>query len=203
MAKLLFDEATHTYTIDGRRLPSVTEICAPLTGGRYDNAAAAYAAARGTRIHELCALYDFDALPDEIEVECVPYVRAWSDFCRDWRPTWERVEWQMHDVDGYAGTADRIGLINGRRVIVDIKTAASLDRPAKVSLACQMAGYERAAAEEGLHVDGDSLGVQLKKDGTYTVHSMKKIEKRYGFSAAELFLALLAMHRAVKGDANA
>ena len=30
-----FDPATHTYTVDGETVPSVTEILAPLTVGKY------------------------------------------------------------------------------------------------------------------------------------------------------------------------
>ena len=200
MSELLFDESTHTYTLDGKRLPSVTEICAPLTAGRYDNALAAYAAARGSRIHELTALYDLDALPDEIEAELVGYVKAWAAFCRDYRPVWERVEWPGWSIDGFAGTVDRIGLIDGERLAVDVKTAASLDRAAKVSLCCQTAAYAVMASETGLRMDGDNLGVQLKKDGSYAVHNTEKIQKKYGFDARGLFYSLLAVRAAVKGD---
>ena len=84
MAEFLFDEATHTYTLDGVVIPSVTEICSPITCGKYPPVGVVQqAAARGTRVHELCALYDMDALPDEIEAGLVGYVKAWAAFCRD------------------------------------------------------------------------------------------------------------------------
>ena len=55
---LTFDEATHTYTLDGIRLPSVTEVtrfCA--YDYRSDRPWLAEAAARrGTAVHEACAL---------------------------------------------------------------------------------------------------------------------------------------------------
>ena len=201
--RLFFDEETHTYTLGDRVLPSVTEICAPLTAGKYAAASSVvdYAAARGTRIHELCALFDMDALPDEIEAECLPYVEAWAAFCRDWRPAWERIEWAAcSTVDGYAGTADRIGLIDGKRCVVDIKTAASLDRASKVALCCQLQGYRSMAQENGLKMDGEDLGVQLKKDGSYTVHMKSKIEQRYGFDAWHLWKYLVEIRAAVKGE---
>lgn len=201
--KLRFDEESHVYTLGDRILPSVTEICAPIQAGKYavSSAVVDYAAARGTRIHELCALYDLDELPDEIEAECLPYLQAWVAFCRDWRPAWERIEWPVcSELNGYAGTCDRIGKIDGKRCVVDIKTAASLDRPAKVALCCQLAAYRKLAAENGLTVDGDSLGVQLRKDGSYTVHSLKKISARYQFLPSLLFEDLLDLHRAVKGE---
>lgn len=201
MEKLSFDESRHLYTLGDLILPSVTEICAQLTAGKYaDNAVVAYAAARGTRVHELCALYDMDALPEEVEEECVGYVRAWAAFCRDYKPVWERIEWAGYSTDGFAGTVDRLGLIDGKRCVVDIKTAASLDRPAKIALCCQTAAYSVMAAEEGLHCTGDSLGVQIKKDGTYTIHSVSKIEDRYGFEALPLFYDLLRIHKVTKGE---
>lgn len=202
MSELLFDEATHTYTLGGVALPSVTDVCAPLTSDKYGgkNAVVQYAANRGSRIHELCALYDFDALPDEIEAECVPYLKAWADFCRDWRPVWERVEWPGWSSLGFAGTVDRIGLIDGKRRVVDIKTASSLDRASKISLCCQTFGYTVIAVEEGMRMDGEPLGVQLKKDGTYTVHDTGKIQDKYNFKASELFAALLQINKALKGE---
>lgn len=201
--RLFFDEETHTYTVGDRILPSVTEICSPITASKYaaPSAVVDYAASRGSRVHELCAMYDFDALPDEIEAECLPYVQAWAAFCRDWRPTWELVEWSAYSaVDGYAGTADRIGLIDGARCVVDIKTAASLDRASKVALTAQLAGYRRLAQENGLRMDGADFGVQLRKDGSYTVHSSQKIAERYRFDPAELFGSLLELNRIVKGE---
>lgn len=204
--KLQFDEATHTYTVGDRILPSVTELCAPLQhSGKYDNAVAAYAAARGTRIHELCALYDLDALPDEIEAECAGYVQAWAAFCRDYRPNWERIEWAGF-AEGksfpcnFAGTADRIGVIDGKRIVVDIKTASSLDRPAKVALCCQLRGYTEIAWSSGINITGPGMGVQLRKDGTYTVHLQEKIEQRYGFRASDLLECLCEIYNATKGE---
>ena len=207
MAELHFEEATHTYTLGGKVLPSVTEIIAPLTGGRYDNPAAAYAAARGTRIHELCALYDMDALPDEIEAECLGYVKAWAAFCRDYKPTWERIEWAgVSDSRTFpipfAGTVDRIGVIDNVRRVVDIKTAASFDRPARVALCCQLRGYTEIAWSSGISITGAGLGVQLKKDGSYTLHWQEKIEARYGFKAAPLLESLFEIHAALKGEPN-
>ena len=64
---LTFDEATHTYTLDGIQLPSVTEVtrfCA------YDYKSdrpwlAEAAARRGTAVHEACALIDYGEEPEE------------------------------------------------------------------------------------------------------------------------------------------
>lgn len=202
--ELMFDEASHTYTMGGKVLPSVTEICAPLQAGKYPAGAGVVeaAAARGTRVHELCALYDMDAMPDEFEAELAPYLQAWAAFCRDYLPQWEFIEhrlWGMVNGNGIAGTADRIGLIDGKRVVVDIKTAQSMDRASKVALCCQLEGYAHMAFERGIDVFEQGMGVQLMKDGTYRVQSQRKIEEKYRFDSYLLLSQLREMHYILKG----
>ena len=205
MAEFLFDEATHTYTLDGVVIPSVTEICAPITCGKYPPVGVVQqAAARGTRVHELCALYDMDALPDEIEAGLVGYVKAWAAFCRDYKPVWTHIEFPLYgEIDPgqpFAGTIDRIGEIDGRTRVVDIKTTASLDRPAKVSLCEQVTGYEWLADLNDIHVyDGSGMGVQLFADGNYRVHLTAEIARKYDFRSSSLFITLRKLHKITKG----
>lgn len=207
MSEFLFDEATHTYTLDGVVIPSVTEICAPITCGKYPPVGAVQqAAARGSRVHELCALYDMDALPDEIETELVGYVKAWAAFCRDYKPVWQYIERPMYGemngnkLLGFAGTLDRIGTIDGLTRVVDIKTAATLDRPARISLCCQMAGYECLCDFNKVPIAFDSgMGVQLFSSGSYRVHLMDAIEQKYEFNGGTLLHELRVFHRITKG----
>lgn len=201
MPDLMFDEASHVYTLGGVELPSVTQICEPLQAGKYPAGAGVVsaAAARGTRIHELCALYDMDALPDEIEAEAVPYLAAWAAFCRDYRPTWEYIEHRMNgELNGLpiAGTADRIGIIDGKRRVVDIKTAQSMDRASKIALCCQLEGYAHMST---LEIFSPGIGVQLMKDGSYRVHEQRRIEEKYGFDSLLVLEDLRRIYRIVKG----
>ena len=205
MAEFLFEESTHTYTLDGIVIPSVTEICAPITCGKYPPVGVVQqAAARGTRVHELCALYDMDALPDEIEAELVGYVKAWAAFCRDYKPVWRHIELPLYgEIDPgqpFAGTIDRIGDIDGRTRVVDIKTAASLDRPAKVALCEQITGYEWLADLNGIDIfDGAGMGVQLFANGNYRVHLIAAIAKKYDFLRSETFWSLRELCKITKG----
>ena len=205
MAEFLFDEGTHTYTLDGVVIPSVTEICAPITYGKYPPVGVVQqAAARGTRVHELCALYDMDALPDEIETELVGYVKAWAAFCRDYKPIWAHIELPLYgEIDPgqpFAGTLDRIGEIDGLTRVVDIKTTASLDRPAKVALCAQINGYEWLADLNNINVYGGAgMGVQLFANGNYRVHLTEAIERKYGFGSTALFLRLRKIYKITKG----
>ena len=205
MPEFLFDEATHTYTLDGVVIPSVTEICAPITCGKYPPVGVVQqAAARGTRVHELCALYDMDALPDEIEAELVGYVKAWAAFCRDYKPVWTHIELPLYGVLNtglpFAGTLDRIGKIDGRTLVVDIKTAASLDRPAKVALCEQITGYEWLADLNDIDVYGGAgMGVQLFANGNYRVHLIAAIAQKYDFLRSETFWSLRELYKITKG----
>ena len=205
MPEFLFDEATHTYTLDGVVIPSVTEICAPITCGKYPPVGVVQqAAARGTRVHELCALYDMDALPDEIEAGLVGYVKAWAAFCRDYKPVWTHIELPLYgEIDPgqpFAGTLDRIGDIDGRTRVVDIKTAASLDRPAKVALCEQITGYEWLADLNGIEAFcGAGMGVQLFASGNYRVHLIAAIAKKYDFLRSETFWSLRELYKITKG----
>ena len=204
MAEFLFDEATHTYTLDGVVIPSVTEICAPITCGKYPPVGVVQqAAARGTRVHELCALYDMDALPDEIEAELVGYVKAWAAFCRDYKPVWRHIELPLYgEIDPgqpFAGTLDRIGEIDGRTRVVDIKTAASLDRPAKVALCEQITGYEWLADVNDIDVScGSGMGVRLFASGNYRVHLTAAIARNYDFRSSSLFITLRTLYKITK-----
>ena len=205
MAEFLFDEATHTYTLDGVVIPSVTEICAPITCGKYPPVGVVQqAAARGTRVHELCALYDMDALPDEIEAGLVGYVKAWAAFCRDYKPVWKHIELPLYGSTDtglpFAGTLDRIGEIDGQTRVVDIKTTASLDRPAKVALCEQITGYEWLADLNKIDVSyGTGMGVQLFADGNYRVHLIAEIAKKYDFRRVTMFFELRKLHKITKG----
>ena len=205
MAEFLFDEGTHTYTLDGVVIPSVTEICATITCGKYPPVGVVQqAAARGTRVHELCALYDMDALPDEIEAGLVGYVKAWAAFCRDYKPVWTHIELPLYGVLDpgmpFAGTLDRIGEIDGRTLVVDIKTAASLDRPAKVALCEQITGYEWLADLNNIDISyGAGMGVQLFATGNYRVHFIAGIAQKYDFRRATMFLLLRKLYKITKG----
>lgn len=197
-----FDPSTHTYTIDGVAVPSVTEICSVLTAGKYSGGQGVIdaARARGTAVHELCEAYDYGTL-EEVPAELAGYVKAWADFCRDYRPEWLFVEHMMFSKElQMAGTCDRIGVIDGKRVVVDIKTTASMDRASKLALACQLFAYEVLYYRQHLEkIDGDSFGVQLKRDGTYTVHTMMNIANKHLAHIGSLLSSCREIYFAVNG----
>lgn len=169
---LHFDEATHTYTVDGVRLPSVTEVtrfCA------YDYKSAQpwlaeAAARRGTAIHEACALIDYGEEPEE-PPEISGYLTAYRRFLKDCHPNWELIEYPMGSLTlGVAGTLDRFGTMGGESVLLDIKTG----QLHTVALRAQLTGYSRLLRElpdyEMIHPRAYAL--KLSKDGTYELRKV-------------------------------
>ena len=99
---------------------------------------------------------------------------------------------------------DRLGLIDGRHVVVDIKSAQSLDRPAKVALACQLGAYQRMAKKNGLcqtERPEDAFGVQLLKTGRYRLYRRDDLERVYNFNSQNVFSALVSLYGITHGRA--
>ena len=131
MSKLLFDEATHTYTLDGEKLPSVTHLIRYLDVD-VDKSRPWIrdeAAERGTIVHNLCAMVDFgEDISEDTPYYLQGYLKAYADFLRDYDVRWELIErpdWAERNGVRYAGTLDRFGYVNGNPFIVDIKTGTS------------------------------------------------------------------------------
>lgn len=185
---LTFDADTHTYTLDGRVLPSVTEIL----GNVFYNPDAEWfteeARLRGQYVHAAIAL-DNDGELDRhaLDPRLVPYVAAWLTFKSDtdFRPlAWEQMVYD--EARGYAGTFDVIGQLGDNPlfppVLIDYKTGA----PPEIT-ALQTAAYARVAK-------GDRwptlrrAGLWLRPDGSYrlTPHSDRADERMF-LSALEVF----------------
>lgn len=178
----VFDSELHKYTLDGVELPSVTHICRFLhyKAEYADKALRDIARLRGTAIHELTALMDYgeDIL---MEHELAPYVNGWSDFKRDYRAVPTHIEVSLH-CPTFAGTIDRICEINGKNIVVDIKTGSTVN---KTALQAQLTGYALLCHSNGIVVDG-MAGVYLNRKGGYSVY--------HATQDTELFLALIKLH---------
>ena len=207
MAKrLLFDPDTHTYTLDGRRVPSVTEICAPVTAVKYgsvNSALVAQAARRGSLIHEYCQCIDYGVHLAALDVDpaLAGYVRAYLAFLDTYRPDWSMIEQPVYTED-YAGTLDRFGTIQGRPCIADLKTTADMDRLSQISLALQLQGYlgAESPALPSVH-PSRRIGVQLRRDGSFRVLSQQQIVQKHfrGADPAETFDRLLKITKLIGG----
>lgn len=155
-----FDAATHEYRINGRVVPSVTQIIESL--GMID--ATWYteqSRAIGHLVAEATAIDDnFGLAEDSIDPAIAGYVAAWRRFRLDSQCTIDRVESQCFDPLGrYAGTLDRLITIYDRPAIVDIKTGAE-----EYWHRLQLAGYQSLIAMPHAR----RLAIYLRDDGTYS-----------------------------------
>ena len=203
MAFLSFDADKHEYTVNGRKLPSVTEICGMLFNyGEFNPTLLKQASRRGTIVHDYCATIDYvnDGIePEGIEVEpeLSGYVLAYMHFLRDYKPEWEMIEQKVYSEElGVAGTLDRLGTIDGKPYLVDIKTTSSPTREKRVAWACQLAGYALILDLP----DIKRINVVLKKDGKYQVINAEETEEKYGFYGKTLFRDLLNIWEILKGE---
>lgn len=195
--EIIFDEATHTYLVDGEEVPSVTTILKPLTDrsyGKVNPSVLEYARNRGTAVHE--ALENFDlggGLEASPEIE--GYIRAYLDWMEVYRPTWTDVEQIVYEDElGYIGTLDRAGRLNGTEFsIVDIKTS-NPTKEALVAVCMQTAAY--AIAYPG-RTEISRYALFLKADGTWRFQNCTEYESKYGFSGYDAWLKMLDYHKMI------
>lgn len=187
---LEFRASDHTYWLGSRRLPSVSEVIAPLSpfaNGSIPSRHLDAARLRGSAVHLACQLDDERDLEEaSLDPWLQPYVVAWRDFRRLWVGELLAIERPLADATrGFAGTPDRIARSReGRLVVVDIKTGDS----APVH-AIQLAAYAelaRAEFEAGAR-RVQRLVVRLMPDGKFSL-----IEHKTG-SDWNVFLAALSL----------
>jgi hypothetical protein len=142
-----FDPATHTYTVNGNVIPSVTQVISRMCLSRFSEmqVACEEAAIFGTYVHEVTALYDEGVLNEEgLTPEGRFCLDSWAQFksLYDTDPQPLREAILYSSVWQYAGTVDWVGFLHQgdkkrrRLAVVDIKTG-SYDP----SVCLQLAGY--------------------------------------------------------------
>lgn len=197
MSKLLFLEEGHKYMLGGEELPSVSEVCRFISREIYSDIAQRpvdLAAARGTKVHKATEVLDKYG-SCEVTEDIAPYLQAYLLFRKDHPCTWERIEYASHHPEAlYAGTLDRLGTVDGKRAIVDIKSTANIDPAHRKLYTAQLNLYRRMLpdAVEALYV------LQLKKDGTYKLWPLE-IEDTLADACLSLHAALKKRKRKKKG----
>lgn len=168
---LQFDPVGHVYRLGGNVLPSVTEIMR--SGGLVDFSRVPpetlrLAQERGTAVHTACHLYDQGKLDwSSLDPVVWPYIEGWMKFLDQTSFYGRLAETPVHSNIGFAGTFDRLGEINGRSVILDIKTSEIIGK----ATGAQLAAYLQACGECG-HLTRpikkyERFAVHLYDNGTY------------------------------------
>jgi hypothetical protein len=157
---VLLDRVTHTYTTtNDKLLPGVTQIldgngCVDHFGFSDETRA------RGTYVHEATVIIDRGERLANVPIEYEPFITAYRRFVRDMQPVWSRSEEVVADlINGYAGTLDRAGLVQGVPVVVDIKTGE-----VPPSVGPQTAAYVRCLPDAHRW---QRYCLQLRPDGQY------------------------------------
>lgn len=166
MADFQFYEENHIYTLAGKKLPCVSDLCRFLKREIYKDAPVwrmQEAAARGTAIHAATEALDTSGCAPADE-ECEPYVRAYAMFLQEHTVTWELTERSLyHPAELYAGTIDRYGLLDDKRTLLDIKSTYKLE---KALCTASLNLYRKMLETKGYTVERLAI-LHLKKNGTY------------------------------------
>lgn len=190
-----FDEEKHIYTVDGKVVPSVTDICSPITADHYgsiNSAVLEMASRRGTAVHEATELIDLGSMPDD-DPEIDGYINAYLDFLLDYQPKWEYIEWIGYFDDfwdgervQYCGTVDRAGYVGKEFWVLDIKTTASPTKENYIATCCQVTAYSNFEPIRTLY-DVKHKILYLRKDGSYRLVDCFEKEEELGFDSYYLF----------------
>jgi hypothetical protein len=198
---LTFAEDTHTYFLDGQRVPGVSEVISLVNQqiyratGQVNDEAIAKALARGTAVHSM--LHNIDTkqqasgkCPDSL----LRYQKAWATFKRTYGANVVDSEIRVASSRYLcAGTIDRVldMNVNGKRAlhVVDIKTgrqgetiASKLQTAAYLMMAREWVGFKLSPVRFIVHLppEGDML---------YAVHPQQSAQDEAAF------LSCLAVYR--------
>lgn len=189
-----FDEANHAYTVNGVRVPSVTQIIREvfqLQGWGYNQDAAD----RGEAVHKLCQLIsegDHGLLEsDRVHPELRGYGRAWYNCCLELEYVSHWWEKPLASKLGYAGRLDTGGVMGSSHIptLGDVKSG---QRPIWVGV--QLGLYDYLYREN--FPDAPRMqrrAFQLEKDGSYTCHSGVNVPGRGWIDFDNSYWDVLAM----------
>lgn len=196
-----FNAEKHEYKVDGKVVPSVTDILS-LIGG-YSGIPTDIlnrAKERGTAVHEITEFIDYGYDLDEMEVpyEYLGYAIAYQKFINDYKPNWYGIESMTYgEIDGlgYCGTIDRYGVVMGNNAIVDIKSYKSPSREQYLSLCSQTYAYGYSK------YGNDSFktyGLFLKDNGEYRLVDCADYETKFKATGKEIFTECLKLKHKIK-----
>ncbi len=159
-----FDELTHTYTVNGKNLPSVSEIIKRILPGQYAdipewilNKAAEF----GTEVHSMIEVYNETGLylpaEDERKNNCLDeWIRLKDGI------TIKSSETRVHYKELYAGTFDAMAVIDGKLTLMDYKTTSKVHTEhLTLQLNLYRLAYENLTGERVERL----IGVWLPKKG--------------------------------------
>ena len=149
-ARIIFREETHEYFLDGKKVPSVTEVIPHFDFSRIDPEVLERSQEFGKAVHKATELYDLGTLNiDDLDPHLKGYLEAYIQFKKDFDFLPHKSEWIVFsDAYKYAGTLDTMGTYKKRKgdvprwCLIDVKTGTP---GPEVEL--QLSGYLIAAKD--------------------------------------------------------
>lgn len=192
---LVFNDAAHAYTLDGVRVPSVTQVLAPLyTFAGIPPQVLEAKAKLGTAVHRACELLDDDDLDEESEggraalVPIAGYLDGYKKFMAEKKPVVIFNERQLyHPVHRYAGTIDRRYALRGELWDIDLKSTVAMSPMVGIQTAAYTEMFKANALSGNTTARRGAL--QLFPDGAYKLWEFKDP------SDFSVFLSLLTIQR--------
>ena len=184
---LAFDESSHRYTLDGKVIPSVTQIIGDVFPGWQ---ADEWYMAKGSAMHHGCRLIDEGRLDwTSVAPEIVGRLRAWERFRADYPAQVIAAELPLaHPLYRFAGTLDRVFLDKSSKLIIaDIKS--TIVPQVKVQLAAYKLLRDDCYKQSIPITSG--AAVELRDNGTYSAMWLTRKELEL---SARTFLAALTVY---------
>lgn len=145
-SKVVLDEDSHVYRVDGRVIPGVTRLLDPLCSWEHVPVDVLDRKSKlGRAVHLATEFYDRGTLDESsLSDEVAGYLRGWIRFREETGATAaHRERLVYHDQLGFAGTLDWEGDYCGDLTIIDIKSGTK-----QRTHGVQIAGYALARRHE-------------------------------------------------------
>lgn len=191
---LEFNAETHEYRIDGRLVPSVTQVINAVLPGWQ---AGEWYMRRGTALHHGCRFLDEGRLDwSSVSPEIEPRIKAWAKFRDEFPAEVLACELPLGHVIGFAGTLDRVlrQAEASDGIICDIKS--TITPQVRLQLAAYRLLWAGQTATGATWANGHvkinrGVAVELRDDGTYSTLWMNADELS---RCEQVFLACLSVY---------
>jgi hypothetical protein len=174
-SQLNFDPEKHEYRHGNKRVPSVSQIIRVLSSyhdvpqDKLDEAAD-----RGRRVHAMTELIDAGETvkPD---FDAIGFKESYESWLAENKIEIVLSEQRMMCFSGlwFAGTPDRLAIVNGKPYVIDIKTTAKVMPQHGV----QIAAYQILAESNG-HKGYKGMTLRLRDDGPPEIKKYSALEER-------------------------
>ncbi len=120
---LEFNAEKHEYLLEGKKIPSVTEILQALHNFQFVSKDKLETAKNnGSNIHKALEYYDKNLLSEKSINDYQNIIKIWEDFIKHYDAKIKHIELSLYSPRGFAGTIDRIIEVKNKNILVDIKT---------------------------------------------------------------------------------